>query len=229
MLEIEGILFDMDGVLVSSIASVRRCWQRWAEHYGVANADRIEIPHGTRAIDVMEQLKPGVDKVEGLRLIEDMEVADVADLRVLPGARELLASLPPERWTVVTSATRRLMLGRLEAAGLPTPERLITADMVVNGKPHPEPYQRGAAALGFAPANCLVIEDAPSGVRAGVGAGCPVLGVEGTYDPRYLREAGARWVVRSLEQVQATVTERGLEFRFEGAAAALGEKPRQSL
>ena len=212
--QVQGILFDMDGVLVSSIASVRRCWRRWAEHYGVANAHEIEIPHGTRAIDVMEQLKPGVDRVEGLRLIEDMEIADVADLRVLPGARELLDSLPAERWTIVTSATRRLLTGRLAAAGLPVPDRLISAEMVVHGKPDPEPYRRGAEALGLAAADCLVVEDAPSGVRAGVGAGCRVLGVEGTFAPRVLREAGAAWVVPSLADVRARWTEKGVELSF---------------
>ena len=212
--EVQGVLFDMDGVLVSSIASVRRCWRRWAEHYGVPHADQVEIPHGTRAADVMELLKPGVDKAEGLRLIEDMEIADVADLRVLPGALNLLKVLPAERWTIVTSATRRLLEGRLAAAGLPVPERVISADMVTRGKPDPEPYRRGAEALGLAAASCLVIEDAPSGVRAGVGAGCRVLGVEGTYPPEEVRAAGATWVVRSLEDVRARVIDGGIELSF---------------
>ena len=212
---VQGVLFDMDGVLVSSIASVTRCWRRWAEHYGVPHADQVEIPHGTRAVDVMELLKPGVNKSEGLSLIEDLEIADVADLRVLPGASEVLHSLPPERWTIVTSATRRLLEGRLAAAGLPVPKRLISADMVTHGKPDPEPYRRGAEALGFAPASCLVVEDAPSGVRAGIGAGCSVLGVEGTYPPEDLRAAGAAWVVRSLEEVRARVTDQGIELSLQ--------------
>ena len=199
--EVRGVLFDMDGVLVSSIGSVTRCWRRWAAHYGVPHADEVQIPHGVRAVDIMEQLKPGVDKVEALRLIEDMEIEDTADLKVLPGVRALLASLPVERWAIVTSATRRLLIGRLAAAELPVPERLISADDVVRGKPDPEPYRRGAELLGFAAAECLVVEDAPSGVRAGVSAGCRVLGVEGTHPPEELRAAGAMWVVRSMECV----------------------------
>ena len=211
-IRMQGVLFDMDGVLVSSIASVLRCWRQWAAHYGVPNAEQVEIPHGTRAIEVMELLKPGVDKVEGLRLIEDLEIADVADLKVLPGAKELLESLPTERWTIVTSATRRLLLGRLAAAGLPVPERLISADMVTRGKPDPEPYRRGAELLGFASEDCLVVEDAPSGVRAGIAAGCRVLGVRGTYDPRDLQAAGVSWVVHSLDDVRARVTADGVEL-----------------
>ena len=146
-----GILFDMDGVLVSSIGSVVRCWRRWAAHYGVPDADKVEVTHGSRAVDIMDAIKPGVDKVEGLKLIEDMEIEDVSDLKVLPGAQELLESLPPERWAIVTSATRRLLLGRLNAAQLPVPARIIAGDEVVNGKPHPEPYMRGAALIHAAP------------------------------------------------------------------------------
>src|ERR1700712_5507462 len=165
-----GLLFDMDGVLVSSIGSVTRCWRRWAAHYGVPNADKVEIAHGTRAVEIMELLVPGIDLVEGLRLIEDMEIADVNDLQVLPGVRTLLESLPTERWAIVTSATYRLLLGRLKAAALPVPERIVSGDRVVHGKPHPEPYLRGAELIHSAPAECIVVEDAPSGVGAGIAA-----------------------------------------------------------
>ena len=108
------------------------------------DAETFQIEHGTRAVDMIAKLKPDLDVAEGLRLIEDMEIEDVADLKVLPGARALLESLPPERWAIVTSATYRLLLGRLKAAELPVPERIISGDMVERGKPDPEPYRRGA-------------------------------------------------------------------------------------
>ncbi|HEU4635039.1 MAG TPA: HAD hydrolase-like protein, partial [Edaphobacter sp.] len=139
--ETKGLLFDMDGVLISSIGSVVRCWRIWAKQYGIPNADSYEVPHGMRAIDIVRSLRPDIDALEGLRVIEDLEIADTADLTVLPGAKELLESLPPEKWAIVTSATRRLMLGRLEAAGLPAPERIVSADDVERGKPDPEPYR----------------------------------------------------------------------------------------
>ena len=200
----QGLLFDMDGVLVSSIGSVNRCWRRWAAHYGIPNADTYEVPHGRRAIDIVRELRPDIDPIEGLNFIEDMEIADTADLVVLPGVRSLLASLPPERWAIVTSATRRLLLGRLQAAGLPLPAYIITADMVENGKPHPEPYQRGAALLNLAPEACIVVEDAPSGIGAGIAAGSRVLAVITSHPAEELQQAD--WIVPSLEDVAASVT-----------------------
>lgn len=209
--ETKGLLFDMDGVLISSIGSVVRSWRIWAKKYDIPNADTYEIPHGMRAIDIIKTLRPDIDPIEGLRVIEDLELEDTEDLKVLPGAKELLESLPPERWAIVTSATRRLMIGRLKVAGLPVPERIVSADDVERGKPDPEPYRRGAELLGCRPEDCVVVEDAPSGVGAGRAAGSRVLGVIGTHTLDDLHDAS--WVVRSLTDVSAT-SNGGLELRF---------------
>jgi sugar-phosphatase len=211
----KALLFDMDGVLISSIGSVERCWKRWCKQYGVPNAESFEVPHGVRAVDVMRMLKPQFDAAqiaEGLRVIEDMEIEDVGDLTVLPGAQSLLARLPAERWAIVTSATRRLLLGRLAAAGLPVPERLISGDMVERGKPDPEPYRRGAELRGVAAGDCVVVEDSPSGIGAGVAAGCRVLGILGTHRVSELH--AATWIVASLEEMEVRVHGDGLELRF---------------
>lgn len=220
--ECKGLLFDMDGVLISSIASVNRCWVQWARHFNVPNPETVRIAHGKRAVDLILGFKPEwVDApdrqeriAEALRTIEDLEIGDVVDLEVLPGVRELLGKLPAERWTIVTSATRRLLLGRLKAAGLPYPAELIAADDVTNGKPHPEPYMTGARLLGFTPAECIVVEDAPSGVGSGVAAGSRVLGVLGTHTALDLYGAGARWVVTSLGDVQLQVDDNALQLTF---------------
>ncbi len=208
----KGILFDMDGVLVSSIGTAERSWKRWAKLYDLPNAESFEVPHGMRAIDLVRMLRPDIDPHAGLKVIEDMEVADVADLRVLPGVKALLAALPLERWAIVTSATRRLLLARLTAAGLPVPERIISGEMVERGKPDPEPYRRGAELLGFRPEECVVVEDAPSGVGAGKAAGCRVLAVLGTEAVEELRDAD--WVVGSLEGLAVRASAEGLELRF---------------
>ena len=213
--EAAGLLFDNDGVIVSSIASVNRCWRKWAAHYDVPVAADFEIEHGTRAVDVMQKLVPGIDVVEGLKVIEDMELEDVADLEVLPGVKTLLESLPMERWAIVSSATYRLLIGRLKVAGLPVPERIVSGDRVVHGKPHPEPYIKGAELIHAAPGDCIVIEDAPSGARAGKAAGCRVLGVLGTHSAEELRAVGVDWVVESLERVKAEATADGLRLTLD--------------
>ncbi|MFC6644516.1 HAD-IA family hydrolase [Granulicella cerasi] len=200
--EAAALLFDMDGVLLSSIASAERCWKLWAKHYELPNWETFTIPHGVRAIDIVKMSAPWIDADEGLRVIEDMEIADVADVKVLPGAAALLASLPEGRWTIVTSASKRLMEARVKAAGLPLPPRFITANDVVKGKPDPEPYRKGAELLGFDPAQCVVVEDAPSGIKAGHGAGARVLGVVTSHTAEQVHEARADWVVQSLADVK---------------------------
>ena len=214
----KGLLFDMDGVLVSSIGSVERCWKRWCELYDVPDAENFQVPHGVRAIDVLRMLKPEFTEEQlaaALRVIEDMEIEDTADLKVFPGAKALLDKLPKERWTIVTSATKRLMLARLEAAGLPVPELVISGDMVVRGKPDPEPYRRGAELLDVDPSECIVVEDAPSGVGAGLAAGCRVLGVLSTHTAEELERA--TWITPSLQDLDARANADGLELRFPDA------------
>ncbi|MDE1156348.1 MAG: HAD family hydrolase [Acidobacteriaceae bacterium] len=211
-IQAQGLLFDMDGVLVSSIASAERCWQIWAKHYGMPNWSTFKIPHGVRAMDLVKQFAPNEDPVEALKFIEDLEVNDVEGIDVLPGARALLESLPLDRWTIVTSASTRLMEARVKAANLPLPKSCITADMVQKGKPDPEPYRKGAELLGFAPEHCIVVEDAPSGIQAGHAAGARVLGVVSSHTAEQVAQSGADWVVASLESAKLLSSEGGLRL-----------------
>ena len=202
----------MDGVLLSSIGSVNRCWREWCRLTGVPNWESFEVPHGQRAIDIVRITRPEMDPQEGLKLIEDLEVEDMDDLQVLPGVADLLRSLPADRWAVVTSATRRLTIARMEAAGLPIPKNLVCAEDVVKGKPDPEPYRRGAELLGAAPADCIVVEDAPAGLGAGLAAGSRVLAVLGTHTREEM--ATATWIVDSLEHVRAAAIGGQLQLSF---------------
>ena len=171
----KGILFDMDGILISSIGSVERSWTEWARLRGFDPEFTCRIAHGRRAIDTLAELRPDLDSEAELKIIEDLEIADNEGLTVLPGVLELLAALPRDRWTVVTSATERLARARLDAGAVPVPDRLVTANQVTRGKPHPEPFLIGAALLGFAPEECVVFEDSSSGAKAGRAAGCTVI------------------------------------------------------
>jgi sugar-phosphatase len=171
----QGILFDMDGILISSIGSVERSWTKWAEMRGVDPVHACKIAHGRRSIETVAELRPDLDPESENKVIENLEIEDKEGVTVLPSVLALLAALPKDRWTVVTSATEPLARVRLAAGGIPVPERIITAENVTEGKPHPAPYLAGAALLGFAPEACVVFEDATSGTESGRAAGCTVI------------------------------------------------------
>jgi sugar-phosphatase len=200
-ISVRGILFDMDGVLISSTGADERCWLQWAKYHHMEGSFSLQSTHGRRGIDTLRALRPDLDAAVELRRLEDYDAADHSGLIILPGVERLLASLPADRWTIVTSATTRLLEGRLKHAGLPIPKALVPAEKVANGKPHPEPYLTGAKLLGFAPSDCLVIEDSPAGVASGKAAGCRVLAVLSSHTQAEL--SGADWFVASLEQVTA--------------------------
>jgi sugar-phosphatase len=204
---VRGILFDMDGVLISSTGADERCWLRWAKHHGMEGTFSLQSTHGRRALDTLRALRPDLDPVIEQRRLEDYDAEDHSGLIILPGVETLLASLPVDRWTIVTSATTRLLEGRLNHAGLPIPAVLVAAERVANGKPHPEPYLTGAKLLGFAPADCLVIEDSPAGIASGKAAGCKVLAVLSSHTQAEL--AGADWFAASLEQVRVSAQSDG--------------------
>ena len=194
-----AILFDLDGVLMDSRVAVERAWERWAAGHGIDPVAVLAEAHGRRTIDTIRAIAPLLDVDMEARLLEDAEAIDFDGVATLPGAAELLGALPSGSWTVVTSGTRTLAIGRLAHGGLPIPEQLITADDVERGKPDPQPYLAGAAALGVDPADCLVIEDAPAGIEAGKAAGMTVLALATTFQASELEAAD--YVVGSLADV----------------------------
>lgn len=198
----EAILLDLDGVLVDSTPCVTRVWSRWAREHGLDPEYVVHVAHGQRAIETVRIVVPSLDAQKETDRIEHMEINDTDGLRVLPGAKELLGKIPPERYAIVTSGTRRLATKRLQVAGLPVPAATITADDVSRGKPDPEPYLAGARALGFEPNLCVVFEDAPSGIRAAKNAGMTAIAVLTTFGPRDLAEADV--IIASLQEVQVT-------------------------
>ena len=210
----QAILFDMDGILISSIDSVERSWTKWALMRGLDPASAIRMAHGRRALETVARLRPDLDAEAEFRLIEEIELNDGDGVTVLPGVLDLLASLPPHRWTVVTSATERLARLRLALAGLPVPEKLVSADSVAEGKPHPAPYLAGAALLGFQPTECVVFEDSASGVTAGIAAGCTVIATPFSHTVEEL--AAANYIIPDLSGVAVRVMEgeQGMELRF---------------
>lgn len=195
-----AVLFDLDGVLMDSRVCVERHWTRWANGHGIDVALVLAEAHGRRTTDTILAVAPTLDIAAEARLIEEAETVDFDGVTTLPGAARLLHALPWGSWGVVTSGTRTLATGRLAHGGLPIPEQLITADDVEHGKPDPEPYLAGAAALGIDPAQCLVVEDAPAGIEAGKAAGTTVLALATTFAAGAL--GAADHVARSLADVE---------------------------
>jgi sugar-phosphatase len=217
-----GLLIDMDGVLVDSTAAIARVWARWAARYNMDPVYITAFAHGRTSRASIQDLLPHEspelhDEEDRWMLRAEME--DVADVVALPGARELLACVPSAQRVVVTSAARNLAEVRLRAAGVwDLVHHLVSSSDIQNGKPHPEPYLKGAAALGLPSADCVVIEDAASGTRAGKSAGARVLAIRTTSTDAELVAAGADWIANDCASLRCDVTpgsdQLTIEFPF---------------
>ena len=196
-----ALLFDLDGVLVDSTPAVARVWNAWAAQHGFNGDEVVKRAHGRPSLTTIRELLPDGDHEKENREVERREIEDVSDVVALPGASQLLRNLPPSAWTIVTSCTRKLAHVRIAAAGLPTPRVLITSSDIKRGKPDPEPYLKGAEVLQVPPEECVVVEDAPAGIRSGKAAGARVLALRTTTEDTELLTAGADWIVDDLSKV----------------------------
>jgi sugar-phosphatase len=208
-----AILFDLDGVLADSTGAVDREWREWAQQKGLDGNAIVAIAHGVRAIEVIQRMAPHLDAEAEVRELERREVDhQEGGVTVMPGAVALVGSIPEGRWGVVTSGTRPLATARLRFCGLPVPKVLVTADDVAHGKPHPEPYLKGAERLGFDPAECLVVEDAPAGIESAHAGGMKVVGITSTYAAERLREAD--FTIAALRQMRVKSIGAALEIQI---------------
>ena len=189
-----AFLFDMDGTILSSIAAAERVWARWARRHGLDVDAFLPTIHGMRSVETVRRLGlPGVDAQAEAAAITAEEMDDVEGIEQIAGIGAFLASLPVDRWAVVTSAPRALALRRIAAAGLPTPPLLIAAEDVTQGKPAPDCFVLAATRLGVAASDCLVFEDAPAGIAAAEAAGASVVVITATHaHPLATRHAPAR-------------------------------------
>jgi mannitol-1-/sugar-/sorbitol-6-phosphatase len=176
-----AFLFDIDGTLVDSTDAVVGAWQEVALRYGGDLDAILAVAHGRRDVDVVpEFFAPDVAPLV-IQHIADRPPSLAVNVRAMPGAGDLLRSLPAGSWAAVTSGPRQLMTTRLIEAGLPAPEVLIGADDVERGKPDPQGYLMAARRLGVDPSACVVVEDAPAGIAAGRAAGALVVGIVSTH------------------------------------------------
>jgi len=200
-IECRGLLFDLDGTLVNSTPAVARVWSVFALRHGFDPGEVVARAHGRPSMTTVKEYLPGGDHVAENAIVERGEIEDTEGVVPLPGAIELLASLPADAWTIVTSCSRRLAESRLRAAGMVIPARMITSSDIVRGKPDPEPFLKGAALLGFAPGECVVFEDAPAGIRSGKTSGARVVAFRTTAEDATLLKCGADWIADNPSDV----------------------------
>ena len=201
-----GILFDLDGVLLDSTRVVAAQYTRWALENGLDPVVVMKAAHGVRTMEVIQRVAPHLDAEAEMHKIEQREAAADEVVR-MPGAVELVNSIPAGRWCVVTSGTRFLAVTRMRRFGVPIPEILVTADDVKNGKPDPEPYLRGAELMHVDPKQYVVVEDAPAGIRAGRAAGMKVISLPSTFPEQEFHEADV--VVAGLPSIKVSVDGAG--------------------
>jgi sugar-phosphatase len=209
-IQCEALLFDMDGVLINSTPAVARVWRRWAIERGFNPEEVVARAHGRPSLTTVKEFLPDANHEAENREVERREIEDLEGVVPLPGALDLLSSLPDDRWTIVTSCTRALAEVRIRAAGLPLPKKLVTANDITNGKPNPDPYLKGASKLGFSPSDCVVLEDVPAGVRSGKVAGAKVIAFTTTVESAVLRESGADWVLHSCADIGLVLNRKKL-------------------
>ena len=200
-----ALLFDMDGTLLSSIEAAERVWTRWAAQFGIDAATFLPGIHGRRTIESVRSLNiPGIDVEDQAAAITQAEIEDVAGIHAIPGAREFIASLPKDRWAIVTSAPRALAIRRLEAAGLRPPTVFITAEDIPKGKPDPACYHLAASQLGYKTEDCVIFEDAAAGIQAGEAARAAVVVITATHQHKIDTPHPTLRDYRNLRTIAAT-------------------------
>ncbi|GHG62349.1 HAD-IA family hydrolase [Streptomyces griseocarneus] len=205
----DALLFDSDDTIVSMRLVARGAWRQWAESYGMTIQEvmsRVPV-HGRPASAIIADLMPADQVAEAVQRLEGAEVADAlaGNVAPVPGAVELITSLPADRWAVVTSGARRVAEARLAQLGI-HPKVLITVDDTTHHKPHPEPFLLAAERLGVDPSRCVVVEDAPAGLAAGRAAGMATIALTTTHAPEELEADAA---VKDLTAVSAHVLQDG--------------------
>ncbi|MCR6738490.1 HAD-IA family hydrolase [Aeromonas dhakensis] len=207
-LRARALLLDMDGTLVHSTGEVETVWRLWCRRHRLDPEPVLAMCHGVRSREVIRTLAPQLDLAQEVALLDDLEIHHTGQAEAFAGSRTLLASMPVERWALVTSASQRVARHRLRSAGLPLPTLLVGAEDVEYGKPDPAPYLLAAERLGLAAADCLVFEDAPAGISSALRAGCRVVQVGG----RQRLSPGISALIQDWRQVSVVVEAEGLQL-----------------
>jgi len=210
----DAIIFDLDGVLIDANSVYERHWQAWAARHGVPFEDILAVHHGRPAAQTVEIVAPHLDPAREAAAYNQglMEDTDLDGVLAFPGVARLLGSLPVDRWAIATSAPQPVAIARLGHLALLQPDVLVTMDDVARGKPEPDPYLVAARGLGYPPQQCLVVEDAPAGIKAAAAAGAFVLAVTTTHTPEQLD--GANGLASRLADIAVVADGGGLRVAW---------------
>ncbi|KAG5732044.1 Phosphatase YfbT [Termitomyces sp. T112] len=223
---VDALLFDMDGTLVDSTAGVVGAWELFREKYSTIDVHNIlSSAHGIRTVDNLRSHCGIQDTDELEREAQRFEEAIVSTSKEggrqgiirLPGVADALVQIAAARhhpnpvWAICTSATRTYALSALRIAGIPVPDVFVAAEDVKKGKPFPDPYLLGAKQCGVKAKNCVVFEDAPSGIRSGNEAGCKTVALLTTHSRTQLEQAKPDFIVKDLSKVTLKLLEKGVE------------------
>lgn len=211
-LKCDAVLFDLDGVLVDSMACVVRLWRRWAAEHNLDLNEIMRVVHGRPTVETISLVAPHLPAKEEAARFDAAEAIETDGVTGVQGAAQLVHALPPDGWAVVTSGTRDTAMTRLTHTSLPVPSVLVTADDIRRGKPDPEAYLLAAAKLRIAPGRCVVVEDAPVGISAAHSAGMRVVAVETTHSQIELREADVE--AKQLTDIRVSRNDKRPGARF---------------
>lgn len=210
-----AILFDLDGVLLDSTSCIERHWKEWAEKHSLDLKKVLQNAHGVRTIETIKIVAPHLVAEQEAAEFTVNEILDTEGVVAIPGAKTLMEHLPPGKWAIVTSGGFDLVQARLKKADLPIPKHIVSADDVSQGKPSPQPYLMGANKLEIPIDQCVVVEDAPIGVKAGKAAGMRVIGITSTHSPDTLLNAGVDFLVDNLANIQISANGQNQSINIE--------------
>ncbi|KAJ1952694.1 hypothetical protein GGI12_006183, partial [Dipsacomyces acuminosporus] len=189
-LQAQGLIFDLDGTLISTLEITEKVYTAYAEQFSINPAPILAFCHGVPTYEVLRKFFPAETHTDEYAKEMELEAAALLDgLHTIPGASELMNAIPRDKWAIFTSGQKFLAQPRLVHLKLPIPDVFLTPADVTNGKPHPEGYIKAARELGFEPSQCIVFEDAAAGVHAGVDSGATVVGLRTLLDADKLKQA----------------------------------------
>ncbi|MFC6999446.1 beta-phosphoglucomutase [Rufibacter roseus] len=189
MSTIKACLFDLDGVLVDTAVYHFKAWHQLAQTMGIEftehDNERLKGVSRVRSLEIILEIGgKTMAQEQMLALCEQKnkeyleDVAKMTPEEILPGVVDFLKALKAEGYKIAlgsASKNAQLILERTEL--LPYFDAIIDGRHVVNGKPDPEVFLKGAEALGVQPQECLVFEDAVAGVEAAKNGGMRCVGV----------------------------------------------------